>query len=159
MIIPFSVENASDGRPWIFQFLTTVGLDRNTAKLNPGVQWISEARTWAENTDRKRERNHIYSLWISVKAVEVSCQSGALFWPLSSRCRAASLCNWTGRAPCRTRRTKRAGSLQQGMPCFSQDPAAHPLIMIMSSPVSECWFITNSLKVAPKPDSKLKRLG
>ena len=33
---PFSVEKASDGRPWMFHSRTAVGLERNTAKLKPG---------------------------------------------------------------------------------------------------------------------------
>lgn len=42
---PFSVEKASEGRPWMFQSLTAVALDKNTAKLNPGVHRISSSRT------------------------------------------------------------------------------------------------------------------
>lgn len=40
-ITPFSVEKESEGSPWMFQSLTVVGLDKNTAKLNPGVHGIS----------------------------------------------------------------------------------------------------------------------
>ena len=37
---PFSVEKASEGSPWMFQSLTTVGLPRNAAKEKSGVQGI-----------------------------------------------------------------------------------------------------------------------
>lgn len=40
-ITPFSVEKESEGSPWMFQSLTVVALDKNTAKLNPGVHGIS----------------------------------------------------------------------------------------------------------------------
>ena len=36
----FSVEKASEGSPWMFQSLTTVGLPRNVAKEKSGVQGI-----------------------------------------------------------------------------------------------------------------------
>lgn len=36
VMIPFSVLNASDGRPWMFQSLTWVGLAMKSQKLNSG---------------------------------------------------------------------------------------------------------------------------
>ena len=44
-ITPFSVEKASDGRPWMFQSLTDVGLARNVAKEKSGVQGTCNSRT------------------------------------------------------------------------------------------------------------------
>lgn len=44
-ITPFSVENASEGRPRMFHSLTAVGLDRKTAKLKPGVHGICKSLT------------------------------------------------------------------------------------------------------------------
>ena len=43
---PFSVEKASEGSPWMFQSLTTVGLPRNAAKEKSGVQGIHSWRTY-----------------------------------------------------------------------------------------------------------------
>lgn len=44
-ITPFSVEKASEGRPWMFQSLTTVGLARKLANEKSGVQGICSSRT------------------------------------------------------------------------------------------------------------------
>ena len=45
-ITPFSVEKASEGRPWMFQSLTDVGLPRNEANEKFGVQGMLRSRTW-----------------------------------------------------------------------------------------------------------------
>ena len=42
---PFSVEKASEGSPWMFQSLTTVGLARNVAKEKSGEQGMLSPRT------------------------------------------------------------------------------------------------------------------
>ena len=45
-ITPFSVEKASEGRPWMFQSLTAVGLARKVAKEKSGVHGMCNSRTY-----------------------------------------------------------------------------------------------------------------
>ena len=42
---PFSVENASEGSPWMFQSLTAVGFARKLANEKSGVHGICNSRT------------------------------------------------------------------------------------------------------------------
>ena len=50
---PFSVEKASEGSPWMFQSLATVGLPRNVAKES-GVQGIHSWRTYTASRNKSK---------------------------------------------------------------------------------------------------------
>jgi hypothetical protein len=50
---PFSVEKASEGRPWMFQSRTTVGLDRKPEKLKPGEHGTCSSRTYEREGERR----------------------------------------------------------------------------------------------------------
>lgn len=54
-ITPFSVENASEGRPWMFQSRTAVGLARKTAKLKPGEHATSNSLNYRPSGSITRE--------------------------------------------------------------------------------------------------------
>ena len=44
-ITPFSVEKESEGKPWMFQFLTDVGFPRNAANEKLGQHGILSSLT------------------------------------------------------------------------------------------------------------------
>lgn len=45
--MPFSVEKASEGNPWMFQSRTLVGLDRKLSKVKRGEHGTSSSQIWA----------------------------------------------------------------------------------------------------------------
>lgn len=45
-MMPFSVEKASEGNPWMFQSRTLVGLDRKLSKVKRGEHGTCSSQIW-----------------------------------------------------------------------------------------------------------------
>ena len=65
-ITPFSVEKASEGRPWMFQSRTAVGLARKLANEKSGVHGICNSRTCSKKKKKIGWRGliHLARLWL-----------------------------------------------------------------------------------------------